>query len=813
MPRGTRFPSRSSSSSRVNGDSARPRIEESAPAAAPPRASPAGDGLDPHDPLAALVQAGVPTPRVQQTPAPRHLGWDALHAEVERQRDRLVALGGQPETVATLVTLGTPSRVELSTTENCLRVLQLEAHPGTPVTALLLQCLAKPDYRPLLADVLGYPVDVHQGFAHALHSGDQVRARALLDVLRNDREDVRAVSLQLLASKEGEAVAALLGQGWGKDQNGPQRELLGELIRQVPEAKRGDFLATCAAMPQAVVPEHRCLQLMAAASQHGMSDQARFRFKTQVTQLFAAPRPKVHRTRPSQDLQLRGQLREQDVQLTRLGAPAEVKAALRKLGERSLPTLVKTASLISELDLERHPNSEVTRLLLERIASPAGRALLQQVDDHEPDCLRTLGLRLQRLPGKDADALLTRLSDASAESFEMMMEVMGSEGGFQSTQLFARGWGDGMQGDQLAIIVAYVGSLSPRRRDEFTTDLLASEMPGDLVSRLTLMSEAASRHGIAGEVLDAVASWVNVPSSLRLPEPRNRAEQVLFAAAGGWTPRESAMSEHRTPYLERSLRLLAEKIPDVRPESMKEMGDFLVELRTMKLSESDHNALWFHRPATKEDPKDPTRTIPDGFLPETELENAIRAFDAPRRSVRDYGSITDSKALTAMFSRIWQAIAAHPNEDERLKMKIALAWVMAQGIEDDDHRSCGVGMEIRFVAKMGTHFPWLEAVLTTPGELMEQIGHVLYQMEEPLAPRTPKNEREWQGVAHSFYQHAMKVAREIYPTDEDPKLLRMGPPRLAEEFSKRFLEPALDGDDDLEGWRDYAGPPVKIPLG
>jgi hypothetical protein len=298
------------------------------------------------------------------------------------------------------------------------------------------------------------------------------------------------------------------------------------------------------------------------------------------------------------------------------------------------------------------------------------------------------------------------------------------------------------------------------------------------------------------------------------------AAQVANHAAGGWQVEENTMNGHRSPYVQRSLDLLAERMPTVDVQkNVVAMKRFILGLRIADLSDSDRNALSFKRPVFEKDPDDPKKKILAGYLPESELENAIRAFHGPRESTNDFGSIRGSEELALLFARMWQVIEEHHPASERLAMKIDLALVMAKGIEDDNHRTCGVGMNVRFVSKMGTHFKWMEAVLSTPSDLMEEVGPLLYQMAERLPPRTDETAIEWQRVGHTFHAHAMAQARNHYPTEEeieavknDPKnrLEPMGPSRLVSEVESFVLLP-LDGDDDYDGWRDYKGPPAPIP--
>ena len=131
----------------------------------------------------------------------------------------------------------------------------------------------------------------------------------------------------------------------------------------------------------------------------------------------------------------------------------------------------------------------------------------------------------------------------------------------------------------------------------------------------------------------------------------------------------------------------------------------------------------------------------------TELENACRTLLGESRP----GDYTAAVLETPMFKRlvgmVWQAIDAAPAQDQA-NMRHSLVMALAQCIEDDGHRVCGVGQAQRFAGVV-------EAQTFTPSQKLTALSEDFAKAHESPTP----------AQVQDFEGGALQEARTLYGAD------------------------------------------------
>jgi hypothetical protein len=289
------------------------------------------------------------------------------------------------------------------------------------------------------------------------------------------------------------------------------------------------------------------------------------------------------------------------------------------------------------------------------------------------------------------------------------------------------------------------------------------------------------------------------PAALEAIDAGRISDNARARGNGRYEAIENTMDHDRGGYVASALQTLASRCTRYTESScLTSLKSYLTSMNTDQGKWGQ--ALRKHRELWKPDPQRPGRKISAGPMRTSELENALCAFDGPAPAAGGYGSLMSEPVLRKPFAQAWHLIEQETDAGKKAEMKFDLASVLAQGIADDGHCNCGVGMKARFVTKMGTHWSWLGAPLSTPGDLMRVIGGKIYE----LAEEPGKIE------ARQFHDWAMQRAREAYPTPEEltaaeaagrHDLVPLGAPSLVREF-QTMLEGYLDGESDYRGWRN-----------
>ena len=140
----------------------------------------------------------------------------------------------------------------------------------------------------------------------------------------------------------------------------------------------------------------------------------------------------------------------------------------------------------------------------------------------------------------------------------------------------------------------------------------------------------------------------------------------------------------------------------------------------------------------------PVLTRVRGRTQATERENALRTLTGASRPGDYSEAVTADRQFTELTGLVWQAIAAAPEQD-RHNMQHSLVLALAQCIEDDGHRVCGVGQQQRFVNVV-------EAQALTPSQKLTALSEEFAKEHaEPSAAQVRNFETHALGEAAALY--------------------------------------------------------------
>jgi hypothetical protein len=372
----------------------------------------------------------------------RGLGWSAA-AEgpssllaVEQQRMNLESLGANPETVATLTSLGQRSSLELSRTDTLLRLLNLRAFPGTPSTEYLLGCLTSPAHRPLLEQIAEHDSITQLTFASVMQQLSTEDIAGLFAQLQHDPARDLDEAVRLMTSAGGEELALLLARGWGEELSTPQRAFLSEVVVQVPGAQRAAFIEECGRLtPDA--PETRAEQLIRVSEWHGGLPGAQTLRRT----------------------------------------AAALFGPLAETGGVSRDASMQAQRLSRGLELSRFPGTPATEMITRALGLPRFQMVFDVIDGLSPSIQRTIGQRLQTLSPQEVAGLLAQLRLDDPLTLESALQLMAAEGGEVTTRLLANGWSGGLDSEQGGLFNRLAVGLTPEERASFLELALQQEVP------------------------------------------------------------------------------------------------------------------------------------------------------------------------------------------------------------------------------------------------------------------------------------------------------------------------------------------------
>ena len=131
----------------------------------------------------------------------------------------------------------------------------------------------------------------------------------------------------------------------------------------------------------------------------------------------------------------------------------------------------------------------------------------------------------------------------------------------------------------------------------------------------------------------------------------------------------------------------------------------------------------------------------------TELENARRTLVGERRPGDYSDAVLEDPSFKKLVGMVWQAIEAAPPQDQA-NMRHSLVMALAQCIEDDGHRVCGVGQAQRFVGVV-------EAQTFTPSQKLTALSEDFAKARETPTP----------AQVQDFKRHALREASSLYGAD------------------------------------------------
>jgi hypothetical protein len=155
----------------------------------------------------------------------------------------------------------------------------------------------------------------------------------------------------------------------------------------------------------------------------------------------------------------------------------------------------------------------------------------------------------------------------------------------------------------------------------------------------------------------------------------------------------------------------------------------------------------------------------------TELENALRTLQGKHR-IGDFAvairnkppfKLQDGKSITLdeLCAYEWTAIERYQAPSGRLEdterdqatMKQGIVMALAQCIEDDTHRVCGVGFSERLISVLAGHYPFVQVKFVTRAERETAVFREVFQ---ELAAQEPQPSRQ---VLQEAFQRAEAIFR------------------------------------------------------
>jgi hypothetical protein len=209
---------------------------------------------------------------------------------------------------------------------------------------------------------------------------------------------------------------------------------------------------------------------------------------------------------------------------------------------------------------------------------------------------------------------------------------------------------------------------------------------------------------------------------------------------------ENVMQTRRINSTGRAIRALQAKVGPVPLEpALNELRDFLTKdapasLRTRAL-----------------------RTL-EGAREEADLSDSLRENEELKAGGAEL-------RLGELCSQVWTAIHEHCDPAEGSNLRHSLGVALAQCIERDGHRVCGVGISQRLVGVLQGYLDEVKLDVVTAGQLLSELGA---DLDEQLGEAQPSLQR-----LRTFEAHALERADEELSPEEKTRFAKDLPAYLA----------------------------------